>query len=262
LRERLKGKSVDFIETSPCDQPATVPGDSDVSPPPTIKKADGFPCDKPDPLTLRIKILKGYRDSFKASLNMEGYDLEGLISKLNSIFKDRETNGVYREGTNEVEKRIRLAASDQNIADYEQSNVTVEDFERLIDDLQKNGIDQIAIDFIGGLPVQNSDTSLSSKNVPKTMSGGVLNEKAVNLVQPVYPASPAAKAVKASGQVMVQVMIDESGNVVSAEATSGHPLLKAAAVQAARSSKFAVTKFGSQPVKVTGIIVYKFTAPE
>lgn len=252
LRERLSGKSVDFIETSPCDQPTTIRGNSGI-PEPVIKTAAPFPCEKPNPLWLYVKIIKGYRDSFKASLNMDEYDLEGLTGKLNSIFKDRETNGVYREGTNEVEKGIRLAARDQDITGYQENNVTVEDFERLIDDLHKAGIDQISVDF-------TPNTSLSSETAPKTISDGILNEKAVQLVQPIYPS--AAKAVKASGQVMVQVTIDENGNVVSAETTGGHPLLKAAAVQAARSSKFAVTRLGSQPVKVSGFIVYKFTVPE
>ena len=35
-------------------------------------------------------------------------------------------------------------------------------------------------------------------------------------------------------------------------------VLRAAAVQAARSSKFSPTKLSGQPVKVTGVIVYNF----
>lgn len=93
---------------------------------------------------------------------------------------------------------------------------------------------------------------------PKIVSGGVLNGKATNLVRPPYP--PAARAVRASGAVSVQVLIDEDGNVARASAVSGHPLLKAAAEQAARSSKFSPTLIGGQPVKVTGVIVYNFSA--
>lgn len=93
---------------------------------------------------------------------------------------------------------------------------------------------------------------------PAVVSGGVVNGKASNLVKPPYP--PAAKAVKAAGAVNVQVLIDESGNVVSANATSGHPLLRAAAVQAARSSKFTPTTLSGQKVKVSGVIVYNFVA--
>ena len=94
------------------------------------------------------------------------------------------------------------------------------------------------------------------KPVPKIVSGGVVNGKATNLVKPPYPA--AARAVRAAGAVNVQVTIDETGNVISASAVSGHPLLRAAAVQAARSSKFSPTMLSGQAVKVTGVIVYNF----
>lgn len=92
------------------------------------------------------------------------------------------------------------------------------------------------------------------------ISGGVLNGKAINLVKPPYP--PAARAVRAGGAVNVQVTINEQGNVISAEAVSGHPLLKTAAVQAAKASKFSQTFIKGQAVKVTGVIVYNFTAPD
>lgn len=94
------------------------------------------------------------------------------------------------------------------------------------------------------------------KPVPKQISGGVLNGKATSLPKPPYP--PAARAVRASGAVSVQVLIDESGNVVSASAVSGHPLLRAAAVQAARGARFSPTMLSGQPVKVSGVITYNF----
>jgi protein TonB len=90
------------------------------------------------------------------------------------------------------------------------------------------------------------------------ISGGVLNGKAVHLVQPPYP--PIARSAHASGQVVVQVLIDENGSVVAAHATSGHPLLQAAAVNAARASRFTPTKLSGQPVKVNGVIIYNFVA--
>jgi len=90
------------------------------------------------------------------------------------------------------------------------------------------------------------------------ISGGVLNGKAVHLVTPPYPA--IARSAHASGQVTVQVLIDENGNVISAHAASGHPLLQAAAVAAARASKFTPTKLSGQPVKVNGVIIYNFVA--
>ena len=89
----------------------------------------------------------------------------------------------------------------------------------------------------------------------KTVSGGILNEKAVELPQPVYP--PAARAAKASGMVIVQVTINEKGEVTSANAISGHPLLKASAVQAARGAKFP-----SGATKISGLLTYKFSPAE
>lgn len=99
-------------------------------------------------------------------------------------------------------------------------------------------------------PVMNSTDSANQIN------GGVLNGKAKTLVKPAYP--PAARAVKARGAVSVQVVIDELGNISSANAISGHPLLRAAAEEAARSSVFEPTLLEGQPVRVSGIIVYNF----
>ena len=95
---------------------------------------------------------------------------------------------------------------------------------------------------------------------PRTapISGGVLNGKAISLPKPQYP--PIARAAHASGTVVVQVLIDENGNVVSAKAVSGHPLLQAVAVAAARQAKFSPTKLSGQPVKVSGMIQYNFVA--
>jgi protein TonB len=90
------------------------------------------------------------------------------------------------------------------------------------------------------------------------ISGGVLNGKAISLPKPAYP--PIARAAHASGTVVVQVLIDENGNVVSAHAISGHPLLQAVAAAAARQAKFSPTKLSGQPVKVTGMIQYNFVA--
>lgn len=94
------------------------------------------------------------------------------------------------------------------------------------------------------------------KKPAAVVSGGVLNGKAISLPKPPYP--PIAKTARASGTVTVQVMIDENGHVISASAVSGHPLLRAAAVAAARGARFTPTKLSGQPVKVSGVINYNF----
>jgi TonB family protein len=92
----------------------------------------------------------------------------------------------------------------------------------------------------------------------KPISGGVLNGKAISLPKPEYPA--AARAAKASGTVSVQVVIDEYGTVISANAVSGHPLLQQASINAAFQARFSPTSLMGEPVKVTGMIVYNFVA--
>lgn len=97
-----------------------------------------------------------------------------------------------------------------------------------------------------GANVSNGKTGDS-----RTIAGGLLNDKAITMPQPPYP--PAARAVHAVGKVVVNIEVDTKGNVVKAEASSGHPLLKAAAVAAARAAKF---KPGPSPV--SGSLEYEF----
>jgi periplasmic protein TonB len=87
-------------------------------------------------------------------------------------------------------------------------------------------------------------------------SQGVLNGKALQLPRPAYP--PMAKQLRIAGPVNVQVLIDETGKVVSARVMDGHPMLKQAAERAAYQAVFSPTKLGDQPVKVSGVITYNF----
>jgi len=64
--------------------------------------------------------------------------------------------------------------------------------------------------------------------------------------------------MRAAGRVMVQVTLDESGNVMSAKATSGHPLLRQSAEAAARQSRFNPIRVNNQAVAATGVLVYNF----
>ena len=90
----------------------------------------------------------------------------------------------------------------------------------------------------------------------KPISGGVLNGTAISLPAPVYPDT--AKRMRTTGIVTVEVVLDETGKVVAANATSGPSMLREAAVQAALKARFSPTKLSGQPVKVSGVINYKF----
>ena len=88
------------------------------------------------------------------------------------------------------------------------------------------------------------------------VSKGVLIAKVISMPTPAYPMLP--KQVRASGPVNVQILIDESGNVISAHAVNGHPMLIHAAEDAARRARFTPTLLSNQPVKVQGVITYNF----
>jgi protein TonB len=90
----------------------------------------------------------------------------------------------------------------------------------------------------------------------KPVSGGVLNGTAINLPPPSYPES--ARRLRTSGVVTVEVVVDETGKVISAVATGGPMGLRDVAMQAALKARFSPTKLSGQPVKVAGLINYKF----
>ena len=80
--------------------------------------------------------------------------------------------------------------------------------------------------------------------------------RALQLPKPTYP--PIARAANAQGEVEVKVIISEEGMVIAAASISGHPLLQAASVSAARDAQFSPTLLNGKPVKVTGVIKYNF----
>ncbi|HVF56101.1 MAG TPA: VWA domain-containing protein [Pyrinomonadaceae bacterium] len=109
-------------------------------------------------------------------------------------------------------------------------------------------------------PAQKAPATAAEATKQKVpVSGGVLNSKATNLPKPLYPQT--AKSAGASGKVIVEVTIDEKGKVIEARASSGHPLLQAAAASAARQARFSPTLLSGEAVKVKGTIVYTFVWP-
>ena len=87
-------------------------------------------------------------------------------------------------------------------------------------------------------------------------SSTLLNSRALSLPKPPYP--PIAKAMGVQGIINVQVLIDETGRVISAKAVSGNPALMRAAQQAAMAARFSPTTLGGQAMKVSGVISYNF----
>jgi TonB family protein len=119
--------------------------------------------------------------------------------------------------------------------------------------------------MLSGIPVKVKGVIVynfvaSSGPAVKAINGGILNGKASELPKAEYPA--AALAVNATGTVVVNVLIDEGGNIIQATAVSGHPLLRSSAVAAAQKAKFTPTMLNGQPVKVSGTLTYAFVLPD
>ena len=64
----------------------------------------------------------------------------------------------------------------------------------------------------------------------------VLLKAVVKKVDPEYP--PAARSVRADGKVIVRILVNKKGDVVEACVIEGHPLLRAASMEAAKQWKF------------------------
>ena len=109
------------------------------------------------------------------------------------------------------------------------------------------------------LKVQEPQTAISSLQPSEPIQGGILDGKALIMPTADYPRVTHIKELP-QGKVVVRVVVDETGKVISARAISGHPLLRHAAVQAAYEARFAPTHLSGQPVKVTGFLMYLFVA--
>jgi periplasmic protein TonB len=94
------------------------------------------------------------------------------------------------------------------------------------------------------------------QNPPRVVSKGVITSQAISLPKPVYSA--IAKRMGIQGTVSVQVLVDETGSVISAKVISGSPFLTSEAHKAAMQARFSPTLLGDQPVKVSGVITYNF----
>jgi len=88
------------------------------------------------------------------------------------------------------------------------------------------------------------------------VAGGILDHVTTKKPAPEYPA--IAKSARASGSILVRILIDERGDVTSAQAVSGHALLRASAENAARGAKFNPVMLCGRPAKVSGVLRYNF----
>lgn len=77
--------------------------------------------------------------------------------------------------------------------------------------------------------------------------------KPTSLPKRAFP--PAAMATRSFSEVIVSVKIDHDGKITSAKAENGHPLLRAAAEGAARSSRFESSDVKERSAMITYLFV-------
>ena len=98
----------------------------------------------------------------------------------------------------------------------------------------------------------------AGQKVPRLVqkSGEELLARIIKWQEPVLP--PIARQARAGGPVVVDLTIDEKGDVVGAHVVSGHPLLQMPLLHAARAWKFRPAGNGNVPVRMHGRIKYLF----
>lgn len=105
-------------------------------------------------------------------------------------------------------------------------------------------------------PTPKPTPTPETKKTPATVSEGVLQGSAIRRQRPTYP--PIARAARVSGPVQVVVTISEQGRVIEAYAANGHPMLRQAAIDAARQWLFTPTTLSKVPVRVQGMLTFNF----
>jgi len=88
------------------------------------------------------------------------------------------------------------------------------------------------------------------------LSSKLTQGRVLRRVQPPYPA--IARQARIQGTVQVQIGISETGAVTDVILLSGHPLLRDAALQAAKQWLFIPTELNGQRVRAIGVLTFKF----
>lgn len=98
------------------------------------------------------------------------------------------------------------------------------------------------------------DSFAQRKNAPSLPFLGIINARAIELPKPAY--TEELKTLCAYGEVRLEVLVGESGNILEAKPVSGDELLHEASVVAVKGAKFQA--YHGPPIRTRGIIVYNF----
>ena len=103
-----------------------------------------------------------------------------------------------------------------------------------------------------------SETSPTAEAVKDSspLQVGSLVEYATEKANPTYP--PAARMMRKTGTVRVEILVDEAGKIAEVKNASGESLLQKAATDALKKWKFKPFTRDGQPVKATGYVSFNF----
>lgn len=222
------------------------------------------------------KLEKGQIDSaladYTEALKLKGDDADLYLSRGRALFTKKD----FDRSVKDYDKAIELApkttvAYMSRGASYEQLGdvkKALEDYKaaaaldpanetakaeakRLGDKIAKEEAERLAAE-------REAAARAAAAIVPEYLNlGSLSSENAERLVTPNYPAM--ARQSRIIGKVSVEVELDEEGNVTKADATSGHTMLRQAAEDAAKRSRFKPALYNGKPIKAKGVIVYSFS---
>ena len=109
----------------------------------------------------------------------------------------------------------------------------------------------------GNVPVPPPPPKPVKNNGPLRVGGKVQAPQLIQKIEPAYPV--LAKQTKVQGNVVLDCVIDEHGNVTQMKLVSGHPLLVEAAIDAVRQWKYHPTLLNGAPVAVEMEVTVKFS---
>ena len=96
----------------------------------------------------------------------------------------------------------------------------------------------------------------TEKKAAEVVRGNVQASKLIRRVEPVYPE--LAKKARVSQEVILQVTVDEQGNVADIELLRGHPLLNQSAIDAVQQWRYSPTLLNGEPVPVIATVTVNF----
>ncbi|MCD9186785.1 MAG: TonB family protein [Pyrinomonadaceae bacterium] len=178
-----------------------------------------------------------------------GSDSSYLANALSKLAEIYQFQTQYEKAEPLMERALELSAKNNKLS--EQGESIYDSLDCLYTKLDR--LEEQAKMRVRYYPVKKTK---DEEDKAKEIKGGVINGKALDLPKPPYPAE--AREKRLTGEVSVRVLIDENGKVLSACAIKGAREFHRVAEWAALQAKFSPTTLAGKPVKVSGVIVYKF----